>query len=58
MKAVIDAEPPDGVLSDDTIVAVLRQEGIDIARRTVAKYRDALGLPSSVQRRRNKLVRA
>lgn len=57
VKAVIDAEPADGVLSDDMIVTVLHQEGIDIARRTVAKYRDALGLPSSVQRRRDKLTR-
>jgi RNA polymerase sigma-54 factor len=40
------------VLSDDTIVEKLNQAGIDIARRTVAKYREALGIPSSVQRRR------
>lgn len=57
VKAVIDAEPPHGVLSDDKIVTLLRQEGIDIARRTVAKYREALGLRSSVQRRRDKLAR-
>ena len=40
------------VLSDDKIVDLLRAQGIDIARRTVAKYREALGFPSSVQRRR------
>jgi RNA polymerase sigma-54 factor len=43
------------VLSDDTIVDRLRGSGVDIARRTVAKYRDAMRIPSSVQRRRAKL---
>ena len=42
------------VLSDDTIVDKLREAGIDIARRTVAKYREAMRIPSSVQRRREK----
>jgi RNA polymerase sigma-54 factor len=42
------------VLSDDTIVERLRDAGIDIARRTVAKYREAMRIPSSVQRRREK----
>jgi RNA polymerase sigma-54 factor len=58
IKQLIDAESPDGVLSDDTIVEVLRGTGIDIARRTVAKYRDALRIPSSVQRRREKQAAA
>jgi RNA polymerase sigma-54 factor len=40
------------VLSDDKLVELLRVQGIDIARRTVAKYRESLGIPSSVQRRR------
>ncbi|HFB55556.1 MAG TPA: RNA polymerase sigma-54 factor, partial [Hellea balneolensis] len=40
------------VLSDDKLVELLRAQGIDIARRTVAKYRESLGIPSSVQRRR------
>ena len=40
--------------SDDTIVKVLRDSGVDIARRTVAKYREAMRIPSSVQRRREK----
>ena len=42
------------ILSDDTIVERLRESGIDIARRTVAKYREAMRIPSSVQRRRDK----
>ena len=45
---------PTDVLSDDTIVDKLREAGIDIARRTVAKYREAMRIPSSVQRRREK----
>ena len=54
IKTLIDQETPDAVLSDDRIVAILRSEGVDIARRTVAKYRDALRIPSSTQRRREK----
>ena len=54
IKALIDAEDPKKVLSDDKIVEILKGEGIEVARRTVAKYRDSLGLPSSVQRRREK----
>ena len=46
------------ILSDDAIVAALRDEGVDIARRTVAKYREALRIPSSVQRKREKAVPA
>jgi RNA polymerase sigma-54 factor len=52
IRALIEAESPDDVMSDDKLVEVLRQDGIDIARRTVAKYREALHIPSSVQRRR------
>ena len=51
---MIDSEDPKKILSDDKIVNVLNEIGIDIARRTVAKYRVALGIPSSVQRRRQK----
>jgi len=51
---LIAAESPHEVLSDDTIVEKLREAGIDIARRTVAKYREAMRIPSSVQRRREK----
>jgi RNA polymerase sigma-54 factor len=54
IRALIDAETVDDILSDDAIVAVLRGEGVDIARRTVAKYREALRIPNSVQRRREK----
>jgi RNA polymerase sigma-54 factor len=54
IKQMIDAEPSNDVLSDDKIVEKLRADGIDIARRTVAKYREALRIPSSVQRRRLK----
>ena len=50
---MIDGEGEGGdVLSDDRIVEVLKEAGVDIARRTVAKYREALRIPSSVQRRR------
>lgn len=54
IKQLIDQEKADRILSDDKIVATLRDKGIDIARRTVAKYREAMGIPSSVQRRRQK----
>lgn len=53
IKTMIDGEGADGdVLSDDRIVEILKETGIDIARRTVAKYREALRIPSSVERRR------
>jgi RNA polymerase sigma-54 factor len=58
IRALIDTEVADDVLSDDAIVAALREEGVDIARRTVAKYREALRIPNSVQRRREKAVPA
>jgi RNA polymerase sigma-54 factor len=58
IRGLIDMEAPVDVLSDDAIVAVLRREGVDIARRTVAKYREALRIPNSVQRRREKAVPA
>jgi RNA polymerase sigma-54 factor len=56
IRTLIDAEDAEDVLSDDAIVAMLRREGVDIARRTVAKYREALRIPNSVQRRREKTV--
>ncbi|MGA7546491.1 MAG: RNA polymerase factor sigma-54 [Methyloceanibacter sp.] len=56
IKEMIDAEPASDVLSDDKIVERLKGDGIDIARRTVAKYREALRIPSSVQRRRLKRI--
>jgi RNA polymerase sigma-54 factor len=54
IKVLIDAESPDDILSDDKLVEVLGREGIEIARRTVAKYREGMRIPSSVQRRREK----
>ncbi|HET7911406.1 MAG TPA: RNA polymerase factor sigma-54 [Pseudolabrys sp.] len=54
IRQLIDDESSENVLSDDTIVDKLRNAGIDIARRTVAKYREAMRIPSSVQRRREK----
>ena len=54
IRGLIEAEHAGAVLSDDAIVARLRSCGIDIARRTVAKYREAMRIPSSVQRRRDK----
>ena len=54
IKQLIDAEDAAAILSDDTIVERLRESGIGIARRTVAKYREAMRIPSSVQRRRDK----
>ena len=56
IREMIDAESAEDVLSDDKIVERLKADGIDIARRTVAKYREALGIPSSVQRRRQKRI--
>lgn len=54
IKALIDGEDANRTLSDDGLTAALKDEGIDIARRTVAKYREAMHIPSSVQRRRQK----
>jgi RNA polymerase sigma-54 factor len=54
IRQLIDGETATAILSDDSIVDKLRSTGIDIARRTVAKYREAMRIPSSVQRRRDK----
>jgi len=54
IKALTDAEDPKKVLSDDKLVEMLKSEGFNLARRTVAKYREAMGIGSSVQRRRQK----
>lgn len=58
IRQMIDSETCETVLSDDMIVDRLRADGIDIARRTVAKYREAMRIPSSVQRRREKRLSA
>jgi RNA polymerase sigma-54 factor len=53
IRQLIESETqPDAVLSDDRIVEILNETGVDIARRTVAKYREAMRIPSSVERRR------
>jgi RNA polymerase sigma-54 factor len=54
---LVEGESAVNILSDDLIVEQLRTEGIELARRTVAKYREAMGIPSSVQRRREKRMR-
>jgi len=54
IKALIDGEDADNTLSDDGLTLALKNQGINIARRTVAKYREAMRIPSSVQRRRQK----
>jgi len=56
IKSLIDAEDPKKILSDDKLVALLNADGVDIARRTVAKYRESMRIPSSVQRRREKAI--
>jgi RNA polymerase sigma-54 factor len=58
IRQLIDAETSDDILSDDTIVDLLKEKGVDIARRTVAKYREAMNIASSVQRRREKKAQA
>ena len=58
IRALIDDERAENVLSDDTIVDILKKDGVDIARRTVAKYREAMSIASSVQRRREKRAKA
>ena len=55
IRQMIDSEDPAEVLSDDVIVAKLKKADILVARRTVAKYRDSLRIPSSVDRRRQKM---
>lgn len=54
IKALIDAETAKNILSDQQLADMLQKEGFDLARRTVAKYREAIGLGSSAERRRAK----
>jgi RNA polymerase sigma-54 factor len=58
VQALISQEAPDMILSDDAVANILQKEGIDIARRTVAKYREALRIPGSAQRKREKSLTA
>jgi RNA polymerase sigma-54 factor len=57
IRAMIEREDLDNVLSDDRVVELLRARGVAIARRTVAKYRESMAIASSVQRRRTKALR-
>ncbi|MDZ4140302.1 MAG: RNA polymerase factor sigma-54 [Erythrobacter sp.] len=54
IKALIDDETAKNILSDQQLAEMLQKEGFDLARRTVAKYREAIGLGSSAERRRAK----
>jgi RNA polymerase sigma-54 factor len=54
IRKLIDQESAENVLSDDQIVDILKAEGVELARRTVAKYRESMNIQSSVQRRREK----
>jgi RNA polymerase sigma-54 factor len=56
IKTLIAGEAADAILSDDTLVELLKEQGFDLARRTVAKYREAIGIGSSVQRRRARAI--
>ena len=58
IRSLIAREPPGRPLSDDGLVALLTGEGIGIARRTVAKYREGMGIPSSVERRHRRAAQA
>ncbi len=58
IKTLIAGEAADAILSDDTLVDLLKEQGFDLARRTVAKYREAIGLGSSIQRRRARAIDA
>lgn len=58
IRMLIDQEDPLKPLSDDKLVEQLKKDGYEVARRTVMKYREALGLPSSFDRRRRNLVKA
>jgi RNA polymerase sigma-54 factor len=52
IQAIIAAEPAGKPLSDDAIAVMVSEKGVKLARRTVAKYRDMLKIPSSSERRR------
>ena len=57
IKALIEGETPAAVLSDEDLVKILKREGVEIARRTVAKYREAMHIATSAQRRREKRIK-
>ena len=53
VKKLIDEEDPRKPLTDDLIASMLEAQGIDVTRRTVAKYREELRIPSSAERKQN-----
>ena len=57
IKQLTDAETPQNVLSDEDLAALLNREGIAVARRTVAKYRESMNIPSSSRRKREKRMK-
>jgi RNA polymerase sigma-54 factor len=57
IKALIETETPAKILSDEALVLILKREGVEIARRTVAKYREAMHIATSAQRRREKKIK-
>lgn len=57
IRELIEAEKAENVLSDEALVCLLKRENIDVARRTVAKYREAMGIPTSAQRKRDKRLK-
>ncbi|ASV84861.1 RNA polymerase sigma-54 factor [Ochrobactrum quorumnocens] len=57
IKTLTAEETADNVLSDDAIVSMLKRDGVGVARRTVAKYRSQMRIPSSAQRKRNLQLR-
>lgn len=56
IKTLVDSETRHQIMSDDALVKILKREGVEIARRTVAKYRESMHIPSSAQRRREKHI--
>lgn len=56
IRQLIEEETPSSILSDEALVKILKREGVDIARRTVAKYREGMHIPTSAQRRREKKI--
>ena len=58
IKELIEAEKKENILSDESLVYLLKRENIDIARRTVAKYRESMGIPTSAQRKRDKRLKS
>jgi RNA polymerase sigma-54 factor len=54
IRQLIESESVPGHLSDDSLVTILKKEGIEVARRTIAKYREAMRIPSSTERRRSR----